>query len=352
MGVALLADRLAAPAALIAFAACSGLAIAQPEESEAASQQADVPPETTEATPTDEPQPLVSEPGFGPGPIEEAGRQVGPPGVAYRLNLGGEYQFAADFDQEGEGDIAIGRVHGGFDIVFTNAWGGRLITGFETEASVYEWSRADAFFGGPEEPFKQTFEYSLNGFYTRNIDDRWAFFVGANVTSAMEDGADFSDSLTFGGLGGASYQINEDFRLGLGLGVGSRLEDNANVFPLISIDWRIDDRWALTSEGGLGLKLSYDVDPQLELSARARYESREYRLDNGAALSEGVARDKSVPVVLGALWRSEDRRLELNAEVGAVVYQEFEFLDSTGTIVEDTDVDPTLFLSAEIRFTF
>ena len=120
-------------------------------------------------------------------------------------------------------------------------------------------------------------------------------FVAPSIRTCGEDGASSSDSQTYGLLAAAFWQINPDLRLGPGLGVFSRLEDSARVFPILAIDWNFGERWNLSTGRGLaasqgpGLTLSYELTSNWSLALAGRYEEVEFRLDKDGPNPGGIA---------------------------------------------------------------
>lgn len=142
----------------------------------------------------------------------------------------------------------------------------------------------------------------------RKIDERWSSFISGQVESSGEDGAAFEDTLTFGGTAAFTYQLNDSLELGAGLVVMSRLEDNALIIPMPIVGWQIDERWKLATDfdfdrDGVGVKLSYELTEAITLGAKGGFLSRDFRLSEDNAASEGVGRHGGLPVRLSVDWQ-------------------------------------------------
>ena len=61
---------------------------------------------------------------------------------------------------------------------------------------------------------------------------------GPVLSFSAEDDASLSDSFTGGGIVGVSYRSSETFSIGVGLGVLSQIDDDAAIFPFITLNWQ------------------------------------------------------------------------------------------------------------------
>jgi hypothetical protein len=101
------------------------------------------------------------------------------------------------------------------------------------------------------------------------------------------------------------WQITDDLRIGAGIGVTSQLEDDAETFPIVSLDWQISDAFALRTEGswiqGGNATLLWGPNQTVRLSLSAGYERVRFRLDdNGSQIDRnGIGEIRAVPVELG-----------------------------------------------------
>jgi len=171
-----------------------------------------------------------------------------------------------------------------------------------------------------------------------------------------EDGANSGDGHTFGIFAAATWRLSDTLTIGPGVGVFSRLEDSARVFPVLAIDWDIGDSWNLAtgsgvgSSQGAGLTLSYQLNDAWRFGLTGRYEDLEFRLDNKGIAPGGIGRDQSLPLVVSAELRPNPK-LKFAVFAGASLLGKLEVKDLAGDRIE-TDYDPALLagVSAEIRF--
>ncbi len=274
--------------------------------------------------------------------------------ISFRLRGGAGYIAEADLEDDG-GSVAITRL--GSSLAITGRPDERSSLTFQAGAafSFYDFSDVGTLMPGGVEPLDEASEYDLGLLYSRRFDDTWSMFAGGTVTFAAASGASWDDAVMWGGVVGATYQINERVRVGVGVGVSSRLEDDVRFIPVPVIDWQISDSWRLRTVDRTidirGLELAYQATEALELFVLAGWASREFRLDDDGANPGGVFREQRVPVLGGVTWTfAPQASLEVAAGVDA--WSSYEVLDSDGDELVDVDADPSLvgWLGLSVRF--
>ncbi|HEX4885559.1 MAG TPA: DUF6268 family outer membrane beta-barrel protein [Casimicrobiaceae bacterium] len=184
--------------------------------------------------------------------------------------------------------------------------------------------------------------------------------VAVGVTPTLqwsfERGASSSDALIAGALLSATRTFSRDLTLGLGVGVFDDLEET-RAFPLVVVNWRIDDRWRLGNPfragpaGGAGLELAYAVNDAWEVAAGGTWRSARFRLDRDGIAPGGIGESRSVPLFVRASWQaSRDVRLDVHA--GAAVGGKLILMDAEGRelVEEDVDTAPILGITLRTRF--
>jgi hypothetical protein len=119
-------------------------------------------------------------------------------------------------------------------------------------------------------------------------------FVVTTARYYGEDDADTSDGRTYGALVAAAWRLKPNLTIGPGIGVFSKLEDGTRVFPMLIIDWKISDRWFLStmrgvsSSQGPGVALGYKASEQWTFGLSTRRENEEFRLDDDGPAPGGI----------------------------------------------------------------
>ncbi len=204
------------------------------------------------------------------------------------------------------------------------------------EFSFYDFANATNIVSSGD-PAGDTSRTWIGAAYTAQIDDKWWMFASGKALWAFESGASVGDAFIGTGTIGASYAFNDTLTIGLGVYARSRLEDNAQVFPIPYINWAINDQWSLASTQ-TGARLSYVLDEDWTLFFDGSWESREYRLDDNGPIPGGVMRDDRIPLTLGAIWKAGDH-VSLEASAGLNAATQYEFLDAAGNTIADVDGD-------------
>ncbi len=156
----------------------------------------------------------------------------------------------------------------------------------------------------------------------------------------------------------ASVQVTDRFRAGLGIGVSSQIEDDAETFPIIVLDWKINEALRLTTEGGWTqggrAGLYWGPNEALALSFSVGYERNRFRLDDNGTLPDtnGVGEITAVPIEVGLRLRFA-RGAHFDVRAGLAVAGRFRVENPRGQKLYDQEYDPapriSLSLSIPIR---
>lgn len=265
------------------------------------------------------------------------------------ISGGGSYTFAADID-DSDGDVRIARAMFGVGVGIPVGERSRLSFSIEEEASWYLFDNATGLVPGSTDPFELGLSTDFSVRFFAPIDEDWSWFVGGNVNVSGEPDVDVGDAVTFGGLAGARYRVNERLALSFGVAGRSRLEDSALFIPLLGVEWKVSDRVTLSTEG-TGLRVAAKLDEAFTVALSGGWESREYRLRDDGPLPDGVARDARVPIAV-SLDYAPSRTFRLSVFAGAVVWQEFQFDDRDGDEISETNTDPAPFVGISGTFSF
>lgn len=285
------------------------------------------------------------------------GPQAGPTGPApdvwhAAINPYTSHSFDADIGGTGDATIAVTR--GGVD---TNS---RIPLSHELnfdlglfgEYSNYHFEHANAYLGSNTVNL-DVLDVQVAPGLSYKLSDQWSVFGGALVDSSGEFGAGVSDSLTYGGYVGAKHKVSDHLSYTFGVGARTRIEDDAQYFPLLGVEWDINDSLHLSfggSAGGAQVRLSQSLVHDLAISLVSGYEGRQYRLDD-VPTQDGVLRDVSVPVTVEIAWRP-NAGFVARASAGYVVWEEIEFDNASGTQLSQKHPDPTPFVGLSAVWQF
>ncbi len=291
-----------------------------------------------------------------PMPLTE---KIDEPSLSLSLTAG----FIASAKTKGGGEVQRSSI--GIDAGYSWSVSDKLTLGINAGASrqIYDFKNPTLLAGGLK-PWKNvnTVEFGLSAAYT--LDERWTLISGGSVVASGTSDADFNKSLTYGGAVGASYAFSDSLSLGVLLAVQTRLEDNTIVLPLPILEWTLpldeEGRWKLglgsTGSSGVasgGLALTYKASDELDLalSLGGIGFGGEFRLDKTGPVPNGVGRDNSTTLTIGADWRPTPA-VQIGAYAGVALSGSLEVLNQNGVRIRKQDVEsaPTFGLRATIGF--
>lgn len=268
--------------------------------------------------------------------------------LRFRISPYGFFSAKADLDQGG--DVALRRA--GYSIGLSTPINDQWTFSFDF---VNEYSFPDITTPGGlggSDPFNTLIGAQLLPSFTWRGEGKWSWQVGGRIEFAAEERADFGESFVGGVFGSFRRKESETFTWGLGLAVFARFEDSPWVIPLPELRWRPSDSLFIYSER-VGINVQGTITDDWFLTLKTRWTPREYRLsdDASAVVPGGVLRDESVVVGLELAYRP-NLLMEFSLELGGVMYQKFELLDSGGNDQFKDTTDPAPFIAARMRFQF
>ncbi len=286
-------------------------------------------------------------------PSEAPGRDIP---VDIRLRSATRFVVDSDF---GAADADLYRPRGSLRVAFPLSKRAAMRFRFNGGAALYDFDGTHNLFGrnpdsdppgAPFDPhaFDNLYMGSLATEAAYRVNDTWGLFAQAFVTSNWEDGASFGDAISGGGGLAIGFRIPDRFDLILGAGLKSRLDRrNPRPYPLIDLEWNIDDHWRLRSHGQ-GLALEYAIDDDLSVFVRGRLESRRYRLDvRPGPASRGTVRDRQIPVGLGFRWAAR-RHFSVRVVAGVMAYHQLKVRDDNRNTIASVSADPAPFFEVLI----
>lgn len=189
------------------------------------------------------------------------------------------------------------------------------------------------------------------------IDQKWSVIAIPTLRFTAENGADWGKAATGGGFAGFSYRVSDRLTLGPGIGVLSQLEENASVFPLLIVHWKITDQLSLRTGGGLaatlgpGLSLYWQPSSKWEFMLGGRYEKLRFRLDKNSINPSGIGEDSSFPLFIGATYKFNSWS-RLSVIGGMELGGELRVEDKEGRLMRKDHYDPASFLGVTFSYQF
>ncbi|MDX2114348.1 MAG: DUF6268 family outer membrane beta-barrel protein [Planctomycetota bacterium] len=258
--------------------------------------------------------------------------------------------FRADV-QGTDADVLVN--HSGLGVTVSGALSEsfRLTFGVDGELSYYDFGDGRSIMPGGDEPFEDLYSAGMTLVGTWTFSEPWSLTTGGFLRGAGESDVDVGDAIFGGGFAALGYSFTEKSRIAFGVGVSSQLEDEPRFFPYIATRMQLTEALRLESRG-LGIAVISTINEQWEAGLKISYENRQFRLnDDRDAWRNGVMRDARVPVGVEVTWRPV-QAFSLVMEAGAIVYQEFEFLNERGVKIEDFETEPAPFIGVRLEYRF
>ena len=269
------------------------------------------------------------------------------------LRGGAVHQF--DSDLGGGGSFKADRffVQGGLGYAFDRYRNISLALGYGYDG--YDFSGQGPFAG--LHPWDDIHAFRISAPFRWGFGPDWQVFVIPSLRYTAESGADFGSAATGGGFAGFAYRFSDRLTLGPGIGAVTQIEDDASIFPVLIVNWKITDRLSLQTGRGLGatlgpgLTLNWQASAGWDVFFGGRYESLRFRLDDKGFASGGVGEDNSFPLVGGATYRF-GRKGDVSLVGGLKLGGELRVEDEKGNPIIDETYDSALFLGLTFRLRF
>lgn len=273
--------------------------------------------------------------------------------IHWGFNLGSAYQTRTDVD--GGGNFAVTRNSGSGTLAMqlTDQLVLNVKAGFERHEFRFS-SLTDM----GNDPWENINIFAAQAALAYHLNQNWTIYATPLFNVSAEDGAKLSNAVTGGAAVGASYRFDDKFNIGFGLGVITRLEDSASVFPIISFNWQFHDQWVLRSgsfnlgvQGGAGVELEWQLCDQLALAAGVQYQVRRFRLDDHDIAPQGVGEERGVPLYLRATWQPCPN-FTIAGFGGVLLGGRLKLEDENGDTITHKNFDPAFVFGARVGVQF
>ena len=280
--------------------------------------------------------------------------QDGPPeGWVSSVSSGYLHQSNSDLDNGGEFGLDQATVQ--YDLSRFQADGNSY--GFSTSYTVWGYDFSNTPGLGGAAPWSDINMLDFGVPLRYKLDSGWRVFAVPSIRSTFEDNASFSDGLTYGGIFGASYEVSDRLTIGPGFGASSSIEESMSLFPIILINWELNDYWSVETGRGLGATLgpgmfmNYDPDKNWRIQFGGRYESLRFRLDDAGIAPGGAAEDKNVSFFTGARY-SPNPGMQFSIYCGLKFSGSLTIDDNTGAEISREDYDGAFIGGFMAKFLF
>ncbi len=272
--------------------------------------------------------------------------------IGYQFSYTPSYQFETDLDSGGSFDVQRHFLRFDASRSVDRHW--RVGIGLSLDVERWDFSDTGRLAG--VDLWDEIFRPGISMPIVYRTDNNWRFGIIPSIEIAGADGADIDESLTYGVILSAARTFNPDLTLGVGGGIFDRL-DQTEFFPFVVIDWQITDRLAITNPfragpvGPAGLELVYRPGGEAEIGLGGAYRSYRFRLDDSAAVADGIGQVDFVAAFVRWGWEL-GKRARLDLYGGALFGGQITVEDQDADELGDTDYDPSPFLGITFRGRF
>lgn len=277
----------------------------------------------------------------------------------WRFIFGGAYthRFETDLDS-GDGNVSLNTLSAGIDASTDIHRDLSVSLRMNLGLSDYSFGGSNGF--GGLDPWESVHTIAFGAAASFQTDDRWTIFGGPVFQFSRESGASWGDAFTGGAIIGATYVVHDHLLIGGGLGVVSQIEDDVRFFPIIIVEWEINDQWRISSRGASGGRTSIEFTGVELIWSPARHwdfalgggsSFSRFRLDDDGMAPDGVGEDESTPIWLRASYRPSSQ-VTFDAVAGMGFGGKMKLDDERGNRVVGSDYDSPFFIGlfGSIRF--
>jgi hypothetical protein len=274
--------------------------------------------------------------------------------VSFSFDGGIAFRSSADLSDV-EGSFSVNRWFASMGVTY--AWSPRHSIGLSVGggSSTYDF---DALTGiGAGAPWEEIDETRISLVGRFGIGETGTLFLIPSARYYGENDANTSDGRTYGMFAAAAWRLNENLTIGPGVGVFSKLEDDTRIFPILVIDWKLSERWYLSTSRGLaasqgpGLTLGYQAAEQWSFGLTSRYENLEFRLNETGTTPGGIGKDQSIPVVISAAWEP-NKTVKLAMFAGMEFAGKLKLKNAQDELISESKYDPAPLFGATFELNF
>jgi len=208
----------------------------------------------------------------------------------------------------------------------------------------------------PKDPWGSVNTFHIVPNATILVGNHFSVVAAVPIHYAGETGAR-RNGLAAGISGLVRWQITDTFQIGVGIGVTSQLEDNAETFPIVSLDWDISDSLVFQTEGswiqGGNATLLWGPNKAIRLTVSAGYERNRFRLDDNGFRTDrnGIGEVTAVPLEVGVRFRLYERAF-FDFRLGLGVAGKLRVENDNGGELYEEDYDPSPRLALALTLPF
>jgi hypothetical protein len=289
--------------------------------------------------------------------LEDVGSQVIPPSADQEIS-GDPFQFYIFGDYIGEaktkktcfdyGNLQMGTAEADINGVFY--YDPCHKEGLSAGLS-YQWNRIDL----ENNPYftqkdLSTVSIVLTGFSERACHWKWSAQVSVNFDNI--EYWDLRDYMNYDMFLWGRYEYTDDVNLHAGLFAQTGMKVD-RVYPIVGIDWKINDTWMLNLIFPMNVSLIYTIDCQWNVAIAARFFDQIHRMREKEALPKAIWHYQAAGIELAANYKPCDwlaANIHAGSTVGGTLRIANQHYDSNPRV--RIRLDPAPYAGAQLIATF
>lgn len=264
----------------------------------------------------------------------------------------GRYDLATRADVGGDpGNVRVQRSALAGNLIFGPEHDTQVSLPVDWETSTYSFRDADALFPGGVTRVRNVQQIVFAPNIEVKVNEHWGVFGGGLLIDAGQYTAD--DTATYGGFAGAIWRSggpDKTLTIRLGIGARTRLEDDVQILPAFWMEWKLDDRTRLTSQGN-NIRFEHDFAPAWCVKVDLAFEQRDYRLNDSSPGPGAVFRDTNIPLT-ARLEFVPHAATRFEAWIGANLSREFTVDTREDQRFSRSHAAPSLVIGAQFEIYF
>jgi len=192
------------------------------------------------------------------------------------------------------------------------------------------------------------------------INDKWLWANYGIVGVAAEEGSDKDKGFVFNYLSIAEYKVNDRLTIGPGFGIANEIDRDLSIFPIIAIDWQINDEWKMASGpsdvAAAGANVYFEYTPEALqnkwiFTAGFSYSSKNFKLASNPTTADGSGEERLASAYLAASYKLESG-VKISAIAGYHLYQSYSVYDNGGNELSKENLDDAPFVGISVGYEF
>lgn len=267
--------------------------------------------------------------------------------------LQASYRHQLRNSDDGNGSVSVDRfdLRGGVPLMQKD--GSLLALGFRYALDRYDFDNATA-------NWKAVHHINLGIAARWKINDKWLWANYAVGGTAAEEGSDKGDAFVFNYLSIAEYKVNDKLTIGPGFGIANEIDRDLTVFPIIVIDWQINDEWKMASGPSdvavAGANVYFEYTPEALqnkwiFTAGVSYSSKNFKIASNPTTTDGSGEERLASAYLAASYKLENG-VKISAIAGYHLFQSYSIFDNDGNEVSRENQEDAPFIGVSVGYDF